>query len=241
MKIISVASLKGGCGKTSIACFLSLALAKRGLKTLAIDLDHNNDLTDFFLRDVDEDILENKNIYHALTRKSTLVECIYPHTFGLDILPATPELSRIGIELSQDGTSSLRLAAGLKKLEYQVVVIDTPPALCLELNIALYGSDIVLCPIQPTRWTVRGMALIKRALENSLETSGHKTKFYAIPTAVTLSESEKMKGLDLPYLKNCVITKTAAVRNAGITGKQLKPETKSAIDFEELAKILLKD
>lgn len=52
MKIIVAASIKGGVGKTSTAVFLAQALVTRGHNVLAVDGDHNNNLTDFFLRDV---------------------------------------------------------------------------------------------------------------------------------------------------------------------------------------------
>ncbi len=51
MKVITFGSLKGGVGKTTCAAFLAQALASKGARVLAADIDANNNLTDYFLRD----------------------------------------------------------------------------------------------------------------------------------------------------------------------------------------------
>ena len=48
MKILTAANLKGGVGKSTLAIYLALALKDRGKRVLAVDLDPNNSLTDFF-------------------------------------------------------------------------------------------------------------------------------------------------------------------------------------------------
>ncbi|MGQ2802095.1 ParA family protein, partial [Leptospira santarosai] len=66
MKIVTLGNLKGGVAKTTTAINLSIQLSGRNKKVLCMDLDLNNNLTDFFLRGVREEELDARNVYHAL-------------------------------------------------------------------------------------------------------------------------------------------------------------------------------
>ncbi|WP_036065616.1 ParA family protein, partial [Leptospira weilii] len=65
MNIITLANLKGGVAKTTTAINLSIQLREKRKRVLCMDLDLNNNLTDFFLRGVREEELDERNIYHA--------------------------------------------------------------------------------------------------------------------------------------------------------------------------------
>lgn len=149
MKIITVASLKGGAGKTTIAVFLARAFRELNKQVLVVDLDHNNNLTDYFLRGKDPEELENLNVYHVLTGRKNIQDCIYESsdTTDIDVLPCTISLNKIGSELARDPGALLRFGPQLKKLSYDIVIIDTPPALCFELSAGLYASHVVLSPL----------------------------------------------------------------------------------------------
>ncbi|EMM71477.1 VirC1-like protein [Leptospira weilii str. 2006001855] len=84
MNIITLANLKGGVAKTTTAINLSIQLREKRKRVLCMDLDLNNNLTDFFLRGVREEELDERNIYHALLeqKKSRLV-CMRPDFRGL--------------------------------------------------------------------------------------------------------------------------------------------------------------
>ena len=69
MKIITIASLKGGVGKSTLAIFLSQALAQLNTRVLVIDADPNNNMTDYFLRKIPSEEIESRNLYHVLAGK----------------------------------------------------------------------------------------------------------------------------------------------------------------------------
>ncbi|EMN94783.1 VirC1-like protein, partial [Leptospira interrogans serovar Medanensis str. UT053] len=62
MKIICLASMKGGVGKTTIDVFLAQAFFQLGFRVLVVDMDPNNNLTDYFLRAISVGAISSQNI-----------------------------------------------------------------------------------------------------------------------------------------------------------------------------------
>src|SRR5208282_627999 len=111
MKIITIGSLKGGVGKTTCAVFLSQALAARGARVLAIDLDPCPHLTDFFLRKLPMKELIEKNVRHVLMEAVSADEAIHHSALGVDVMPATLHLNTVSVELHSDPGAMLRFRA----------------------------------------------------------------------------------------------------------------------------------
>jgi chromosome partitioning protein len=240
MKIISIASLKGGVGKTSLALFLGQAMAYKGKRVLSVDLDHNNNLTDFYLRDTDPDVLESRNVYHALTGSKPVSTCIFPSEFNIDMLPATPTVAKIGLELARDPGALLRFPSALRRLDYEVVIIDTPPALSFELTAALYAADLILCPVAWSRWTVQGFNLLAEECAHVSEGTGRPLVVHVVPSIVIDSEVEKLEKLDSWTMTAGKISKSAAIKNAGSAGSALRTASKSWEEFNALADEVLR-
>jgi chromosome partitioning protein len=237
--IIAVASLKGGTGKTSLATFLALALSHTGKKTLAIDLDHNNNLTDYFFRNSDPETLERCNAHHVLTGRVPIDQAIQPVELGIDALPCTPSLARLDAELLHDPGALLRFSTKLKKLDYDCILIDTPPALSLALSAALYAADIVISPVSLTRWTIQGYMLLAEQVNLVAESTGVPPRLLACPSIVTESEADKIRTLDYWTTTAGQVTKHAAIKTAGTNGKPLKEESKAWNEYNELVKELM--
>lgn len=235
MKIITVASLKGGVGKTTTAIFLALALKERSKRVLVIDADPNNNLTDYFLRDGNPHEIERRNLYHVLTGRCTAEECIY--SAGVDVIPCTLSLHRVGLELATNPGSLLRFGSTLRKLDYDVILIDTPPSLGYELRVALHASDLVLSPVGLSRWTVQALDILRGELLDVKEDMGRAPDLLAIPGMVTESEERSLRLSPFAdHLTYATIRRSAVVRKAAATGRILKPGSKAGLEFEELAK-----
>lgn len=236
MKIISIASLKGGVGKTSITAFLSIALVKQGHKVLVIDSDHNNNLTDFFCRDIDTEHLLDRNLYHLYTGKLNANDCIYNTKFNVDVIPCTPDLYRVGNELQNSPTASMKFQKSIISLSYDYVIIDTTPGLCFELSTSLFVSDLVLIPLKFHRWVYQGFALLYEEIKFIREES--LPEIYCIPSMVSASQDKNLrKNSDIQYTANTIF-KSASIDSATTGGKELKESIKSFQDFWRLAKEL---
>jgi chromosome partitioning protein len=236
MKTIAIASLKGGVGKTTIAAFLGQACAAAGKKTLLIDADPNNNLTDYFLRDADSAAIEAANLYQVFTDRATIAEAVHSTAFRLDVLPCTPSLHKVGVELATDPAALLRFGARLRKLDYEIIIIDTPPALTFEFRAALYAADLVLCPVALARWSDKALELLQDEIEKLAELKTPPA-LRAVPAIVTDSELltlqfSKLKGI----LTKSGITRAASIKKAANRAAGLSSKSRQWAEFVALAK-----
>ncbi len=238
MKIITVASLKGGVGKTSTALFLAEALAMKGRKVILIDADPNNNATDYLARDVDPDEIEKRSLYLAVTGRRKLADCAFPTAFNLDLIPGTPSLARATVELAGDPGVALRFPRAVRDLEADVVILDTPPAITLELTLALYAADVVLVPVGLSRWTSAAYQVIDDMRQTAEETTGRHATIFALPSIVSEKEAETLRAVPIWTSTRTAIQKAAAIRNAANAGKSLNPAAAAWTWFNALTEEL---
>ncbi len=238
MKIFTIASLKGGVGKTTLTVFLAQALQSISPKSkiLLIDLDHNNNLTDYFLREEDVHTIESHSVAKAFQGISPLSELpIRSEKFNLDCIPTTPKLSKVSLSVAWDAGLQSRFRKQIRSLSYDYILIDTPPALCLELNIGIFAADLVLTPIGFSRWNIQGYEEIKEVFELANETLDKKEKIKLLPIRTMVSEkkADAMDDIGIHFAKT-FIPKSDSIAGAVDLGKPLSE--KNAQIFETLAK-----
>jgi chromosome partitioning protein len=235
MKIITIASLKGGCGKTSTALFLAEALAHTGHRVILIDADPNNNATDYLARDETPEAIEARSLFHALAGRRELADCIISSSFGLDLIPGTPSLASASIELASDPGVSLRFPMDVKALDADFVIIDTTPALTLEMRLAVYAADVVLVPVGLSRWTLQGYEIIANEVQKAERSTGRNRKLLALPSIVTEREAAQLRAIPTWKSTETAILKLAAIRNATNAAKSLKANTVAWEMFWKLA------
>ncbi len=145
-RLLCIANQKGGSAKTSTAVNLSCAVALTRRKVLLVDLDPSGDAT------VALKIprLDGRGLSQALDADiSSFSGMIVPlGRAGFDLLPADYDLAALQARLHQSILPEQWLSRQLQPLRalYDLIVIDTPPALDLITIGALCAADGVLIP-----------------------------------------------------------------------------------------------
>jgi len=161
-KVIACVNQKGGTGKSATATNLGIGLAQHGQKTLIIDCDSQASQTvSLGWQQPDElPVTLATLLVNQMERKPCDPrEAILHHAEGVDLLPASIELS--GLELRMVNVMSRetmikRLVDQLRP-DYDFIVLDCPPTLGMITINALAAADSVIVPVQPEYLSVIGM------------------------------------------------------------------------------------
>src|ERR687885_1875751 len=168
--IVSIASQKGGTGKTSTTISLSAGLAHKGKKVLLVDIDSQANSSKVLLPDYQK-VLKEQTIYATIIERKRL-PVHSTHVKNLSIVPSHILLSNTDIELTtaKDHRES-RLKSELVKIKdkYDYVFIDNPPALgWLTLN-SFTASDKVLVVVSPGYFELDSLVQLGKTLEEVRE------------------------------------------------------------------------
>ncbi len=153
---IAVLSQKGGTGKTTTVRTLTDALRRAQVRTLAVDLDPQGNLSDYF--DVPPDT--QPTIGDVLGGRASAEEAIYA-----DVIPANLNLAEAELSLGGRLGRELTLRRALAKLPadaYELILIDCPPSLGLLTVNALVAADYALITAEAQYFALQG---VQQALE----------------------------------------------------------------------------
>jgi chromosome partitioning protein len=171
---VSVLSLKGGVGKTTVVLGLASAALRRGVRTLVIDLDPQCNATSTL-----EPEESKASIYDVLQDPSeeNLEQAIRPSRWGdgIDVLSGSedaellnhPDPNESRLHRLKDALRTLRDM--YDEFPYDLVLLDCPPSLGQLTRSALVAADRALLVTEPTMFAVAGVQRAFEAVQNERE------------------------------------------------------------------------
>jgi chromosome partitioning protein len=152
---ITVLSQKGGTGKTTTTRTLCDVFRRIGLRVLAVDMDPQGNLTDYFeIGDAPTPTLAD-----VLSGRARAAEAIHS-----DVLPASIQLAEAELVLGGKIGREVTLKRALDEIadEYDLILIDCPPSLGLLTVNALVAADHALISTEAEYFSLQG---VEQALE----------------------------------------------------------------------------
>ena len=159
---IAVLSQKGGTGKTTMVRTLADVLRRVGLDVLAVDLDPQGNLSDYF--DVDPDA--TPTIGEVLAGRARAVDAIHKN-----MIPANLGLAEAELVLSGKMGRELTLKRALResRRQHEMILIDCPPALGLLTVNALVAATHALVSAEGEYFSLQGVEQVLEVMELARE------------------------------------------------------------------------
>lgn len=170
MQVVSVSSLKGGVGKTTVTLGLASAAYARGLRTLVIDMDPQSDVSAAlasrsshgFTIDTILTTLSAKNVRNSVGPSSWTG----PSDTPVDILMGSQSVARHDSPTpTKNDLWKLEEALVFIERDYDVVLIDCPPSFNALTQTAWTASDAVVIVAEPGLFSVTAVHRTLLALE----------------------------------------------------------------------------
>jgi len=161
---ISVHTTKGGVGKTTIAMNLGIRFWMFGAKVLMIDLDQQSNLSKSFgFKSREHNVIQD-----ILEEKSTIQSSIQEVKKNLHIIPSSLK-NALNNQYMQAYSvmPDLFLPKILKKIknDYDIIIIDCPPALGPIIKSACLSSDTVVSVLDPDDYALDGVEHSQKEIE----------------------------------------------------------------------------
>jgi len=245
-RVIAFANQKGGVAKTTTTLNLGVALAERGKRVLAVDLDPQGNLT--MSQGWNPDEIE-RSMFDVLVHKLPITEIV--RRSEIDVAVSSIDLAGAELALASMIGRERALEKALLPIreEYDYVLIDTPPSLGLLTINALVASNGVIVPVQCEYLSLRGLvqlentlSMIRENLNPTVEIQGILATMYDKRLLHSREAVEILKENFGDLVLNTRIRKTVRYAEAPVKGQSVlkyDPSGEAAGMYRDLAREVL--
>lgn len=185
--MIAVQNFKGGVGKSTVTTHLAHYFAVQGYRVLVVDCDSQATTTTLFGFNPHFNITRDETLYPYLSIDPTQADLLYAVKStpwpNVDLIPSNLELFDVEYELAASGADGQNvLAARFRKLkqglvdlarDYDVVILDPPPALGTISLAVMQAANSLLVPLAATTpdfcSTVQFLSMMDQVIEQLIE------------------------------------------------------------------------
>lgn len=248
--VIAVINQKGGVGKTTTSVNLGAALAESGKRVLLVDIDPQGNLTTHLgisQKEDPENAVEGPQvpeftIYDVLKGTKSAHEVIIKRSTNLDVIPSSLLLSAADLELGGVVGRELILKRALEKIKsnYDVVVVDCPPALGLLSLNALAAVDQVIVPVQSEYLALYGVRQLLDTIDQvrgiynpALKVGGVLICMHDNRKKLARAVSDTIRAYFGDLVFQCVIRENVALAEAPASGQTIFEYDKKSAGAED--------
>ena len=245
-RVIAFANQKGGVAKTTTTLNLGVALAEKGLRVLAVDLDPQGNLT--MSQGMNPDSID-QSMFDVLVHRLPITEIVRSNE--LDVAVSSIDLAGAELALASmiGRERALEKALAPVKDNYNYILVDTPPSLGLLTINALVAANGVIVPVQCEYLSLRGLVQLENTLSMIRENLNPDVAIQGIlPTMYdkrTLHSREAVEILEENFgnlVFDTKIRKTIRYAEAPVKGSSVlkyDPTGNAAEAYRKLAKEVL--
>lgn len=245
-KTIAFANQKGGVAKTTSTYNVGVSLAKKGMKTLIIDLDSQASLT---ISAGLEPFEYSKTIVTVLQKEgSPLKDCIVDLQENLSICTSRLELAQLEMEMIGRSMRETILKRAIDKVQgdYDFILIDCPPQLSILTINALSSCDYVVIPVKTDYLAYRGVELLMESISETRELINPKLEVLGVVATLfekrVKDDNEILEALQSKYNVLGVVKKMAIAKKGVYDGRSVSdqaPKNDVATEYDKVSDFII--
>lgn len=246
--VVSIASQKGGTGKTTTSISLAAGLARKGKKVLLVDVDSQANSSKVLLHNY-QSITKEDTVYNSILKRKPLV--IHPTRVAyLDIAPSHILLSGTDVELTSaidHREARLKNALDAIKQPYDYIFVDCPPTLSWLTINAFTASDKAIVVVAPGYFELDSIVQISKSIDEVKDYFNSKLEllgYLFTMSDATINSSASLQILRQTYTSNVIqtiIPRNTDIRDAHFNKQDIfsfNPNAKAALAYNKLIREL---